>query len=101
MPGSKKKPEGPSPEQAEVLRRLVLDKQHRLFTMRGGFWTTHSTELRDFDPKVPVWHTGVLTVRAMEKKGWLKRTFVHPEGWRDERELTEAGLAAAAPKETP
>lgn len=96
-----KKPETPSPEQLEVLRQLAADPAHTLYRMPGGFWTTRATPMRAhvgqsryFEAHdVPAWHTGALTVRAMERRGWLCRTNVHPEEWRDERSLTEIGRA--------
>jgi hypothetical protein len=85
---------------------MVADPAGRIRRLQGGFWTTPSTPVgkhveqsRYYAPHdVPEWHTGALTIRAMEARGWLQRANVHPEEWRDERELTEAGRAVA-PKE--
>lgn len=103
-----KKAPAPSPEQLTVLRHMALDPACRLIRLPGGFWTTPSTPIkgkstgsRFYAPTdIPEWSTTVQTVRAMEKRGWVRRTNTHPEEWRDEREMTEAGRAQA-PKETP
>jgi hypothetical protein len=94
--------EVPSAEQAGVLRKLVDDPEHRLVRQQGGFWTTRSTATSHHVPTgryyeahdVPAWWTGTLTVRAMEKRGWLARANVTDKEWADERELTDEGRAA-------
>ncbi len=93
----------PSAEQATVLRKLVEDPLHRLKRLPGGFWVTPSTPMTgrvlapsrfDAGGAVPAWYTGTQTMHAMERRGWIQRVRVHPEEWRDERELTDVGRAA-------
>jgi hypothetical protein len=94
------KPKPPSGEQIKVLQKMVTNG--RLFRMPGGFWTV--TGVQNTFQKLdhggtylsPEWSTGTVTVRAMEKRGWIQRANVHPEDWRDEREVTEAGRAVLA-----
>ena len=85
-----------------MLRKLVDDPEHRLVRLQGGFWTTRSTPAsrmsgssRFYESRpVPAWYTGTLTVRSMEKRGWLKLAGVDARDWADERELTDEGRAA-------
>lgn len=90
---TQKKPT-PSPEQIIVLCHMNLNSPPRICRLPGGFWTTHFTPLSPSG--VPTWSTTIQTIRAMEKNGWLKRANVHSDklldDWRDERELTEAGI---------
>jgi len=37
------------------------------------------------------WSIGIETIRAMEKRGWLRRTGIFVEEWKDTRELTPLG----------
>jgi len=63
----------------------------RIHRLNGGFWTTTAMT---FDNRgIPDWSVTIPTIRAMEKRGWLRRRNVHTEEWRDERELTETGRA--------
>jgi hypothetical protein len=91
-----------SPEQTTALQKLLEDPHHRIRRLPGGFWTTPSTHAAALTPGrfdkgalIPTWYIGTQTIRAMEKRGWLRRVNVHAEEWRDERELTEAGHKAA------
>jgi len=59
----------------------------------GGFWTTPGMERKEHG--WPVWSTTVQTVQALERKGLLRRMFIYPEEWRDDRQLTEAWLDLA------
>lgn len=91
----------PSAEQLATLRRMSQDPAGRLIRLSGGFWTTPSTPIkgkstgsRFYAPTdIPEWNTTVQTVRAMEKRGWVRRTNTHAEEWRDEREMTDEGRA--------
>ena len=91
----------PSEAQIAVLERLTRGK--RLMRQPGGFWVLTGTYFPvPDDNSAPFeaaglvlnrWYTGTSTMRAMELKGWLRRTNVHPEPWRDEREITTEGVA--------
>ncbi len=88
----------PSPTQLDVLQHVAADPEGRLYRMPGGFWTTRATPMKEHSADVPAWSVGWQTIRAMEARGWLQRANVYPEardGWRDERELTEAGRTLA------
>ena len=85
----------PSPTQLDVLAQL-RKAGTKLVRWPGGFWTYDGcpsrTDLIDFGNEVPEWYTTLQTIRAMERRGWLVRTQVHPEEWRDERTVTIEGL---------
>lgn len=91
----------PTHTQLNALRRMV-ETQRTLRRWDGGFWTTdagpgcYAPRVRlgpGVDSAVPSWWVGIATVRAMERGGWVERTNVHPEEWRDERRITDAGRA--------
>lgn len=89
---TKRKPEQPTPHQLEALQKAAADGR-RLVRMTGGFWTVDS--LVRSDGHLPLWAAGTLTVRACERRGWLRRaestyrvSVLTPEG--------EAVVSAAA-----
>ena len=88
----------PSPEQAEVLKRILSSGSIERWP--GGFWTTpgQSFVLR-YHPavEIPAWSTTLQTVQAMEKRGWLVRVHKYADAWRDDRVLTALGVEAAKP----
>lgn len=55
----------------------------RLVRRPGGFWTTPNAGTNKYG--APFWYVSVQTVRAMERKGLLRRTHELPEEWRDPR----------------
>lgn len=83
----------PSTEQIKVLQRLI-ETGARLERRPGGFWVTTGTREvpsvtgRDMYPE---WSTTIQTVRALEKRGWLRRCNLDFEEWKDPRELTDEG----------
>lgn len=88
----------PTPTQLEALRRMAASPDRRLIPLRGGFWTcrgipTHTVGIGPGSFTAPDWSVTVQTMRAMEQRGWIARANVHAEDWRDERALTDAGLA--------
>jgi len=90
---------GPSLAQLEVIEKLTEPGSDGVLERwPGGFWTTPGIEWRwqkdiGHEPyRLPRWYTTVHTVRAMEKKGLLRRMGHHPEEWRDDRQITEAWL---------
>lgn len=95
-----RKDEPPSATQLDALRHMASSPDGRLIGLRGGFWTTRDTPTktvrrpdRDGDYVQPTWSVITLTMRALERKGWIVRANVWPEAWRDERVLTDAGRA--------
>jgi len=80
-----------SATQARVLKEMV--DGHRLFQLRGGFWTTSQTACSESG--IPSWSVDIRTVRAMEAKGLLQRCRVEVAEWKDNRTLTQAGYALA------
>ena len=92
----------PTPAQVEVLRKAMEDPQHRMHRLRGGFWTTPTTPMTgpvlppgrfgDGGP-TPEWYAASLTVFAMERKGWIRCVNRYKDAWKDDRELTDEGLA--------
>ena len=93
MPRKKKEPE-PSAPQALALFRMN-EYRSPLIRLPGGFWTVKRMKAEKVPGVgfVPLWHVGVSTVRAMEKRGWLRRLNEYPQEWRDTRAITvEGGL---------
>jgi len=87
-------PKKPSTTQIEVLREMSRSyAEGRVHREEGGFWTIDgmTRNVRG----VPDWWVTLQTIRAMESNGWVRRRNVHPEEWRDERELTDEGRALA------
>ena len=77
------------------LHKQVLETigKRPLIRMAGGFWTYEGSEVKPENlsqgiAAIPVWYIGTNTVRAMEKKGLLKRTNKYQEAWRDNRIAT-------------
>lgn len=75
-----------SPTQQKVLDTLAAAGASRLVRRPGGFWT-YPACLNKGKTDVPLWYVTVNTVRALEHKGYLERTFDYPEEWRDTRRL--------------
>ena len=87
-----------NPVQRVVLEHMKDGKP--IIRFPGGFWIVDTPAGKDkwgvpLDAKGgTLWHTGVQTIRAMEKRGWIQRTNKWPEEWRDERTITNEGLTA-------
>lgn len=82
-------PAGPrlSRAQREVMAKLATAQPPVLQRWPGGFWTTPGIATEANRPGVPVWWTGIATVRALETLGLLVRAERHLEEWRDDRRL--------------
>lgn len=82
----------PSKTQLALIARM-LETGQPVVRWPGGFWATKGTPEAKGKTGVPSWCVGTQTVMAMDRAGLLKRKNVHPEHWRDERELTESAIA--------
>jgi len=89
----------PSLTQLEVIEKLTEPGSDGvLVRWDGGFWAPTGTpwqwqkDIGHEAYRLPQWSTTVQTVRAMERKGLLRRLYRHPEEWRDDRQITEAWL---------
>lgn len=94
MPRKTKAAKVPNAVQLDALTHIAASPDGRLIWMRGGFWTCREVSTARVDHgtyAVPSWYVATLTVRAMERNGWVARTNTHPEDWKDERELTPLG----------
>lgn len=81
----------PTATQFIMLTRMVT-AGGRIFREPGGFWTVEGVART---PRgTPEWSVAVGTIQAAEQAGFVRRAFVHPEAWRDERVVTPEGLAA-------
>lgn len=91
----------PSPTQLKVIQR-ALAADGKIRRIPGGFWISGTPEMKaDGAPAIAfeqrcddVW-CDVRTIRAMEKRGWLRRTNEFAEEWRDTREVTPDGIKLA------
>jgi hypothetical protein len=97
----------PTETQLEALAKMEASGR-RLMRQPGGFWVLSGTyypvlsdtyhrqmaKLEAQGLERNEWRTITLTVRALEKYGWVRRVNVYPESWRDERELTDEGRHA-------
>lgn len=77
-----------TPFQLETIAALRKAGQTVLRRLPGGFWTYPGCP-DGAKPGVPEWYVTTQTVRAMEDRGLLARSNVHPEEWKDDRALTE------------
>lgn len=98
MPRKTKKPNEPNAVQLDALKHIARSPDGRLIWMKGGFWTCRGIKTRDVLQAqgkfhAPAWSVATLTVRAMERNGWIERTNTHAEDWKDERALTALGRA--------
>jgi hypothetical protein len=85
--------------QLEVIEKLTEPGSDGvLVRWDGGFWAPTGTpwqwqkDIGHEAYRLPQWSTTVQTVRAMERKGLLRRLYHHPEDWRDPRQITDAWL---------
>lgn len=85
--------------QLEVIEKLTEPGSDGvLVRWDGGFWAPPGTpwqwqkDIGHEAYRLPQWSTTVQTVRAMERKGLLRRLYHHPEDWRDPRQITAAWL---------
>ena len=77
-----------------AVQQEVIDKMKAtgslLYRWPGGFWTTKDRLPRVFlGPNPPSWYVTIGTVRALERKGLLCRTYVYEQEWEDIRQLKE------------
>jgi RNA:NAD 2'-phosphotransferase (TPT1/KptA family)/GNAT superfamily N-acetyltransferase/ADP-ribose pyrophosphatase YjhB (NUDIX family) len=100
----------PSPTQVAALQGMAAG-DGTIHREKGGFWIwgdyivgwdslglpifKGEEEGRHLEPRPWV---DIRTVRAMESRGWVKRTNKFPEEWRDNRKITDAGRALIAGK---
>lgn len=81
-----------SEHQKRVLK-ILQDRGSKLMRFPGGFWVTLDAKMRGHilspEPVSGEFWTDIRTIRAMERKGVLERTFIFTEEWRDTRQLTK------------
>lgn len=87
-----KPPKQPNAVQLDALKHMAASPDGRLVWKSGGFWTGRDVPLNERG--APTWYIPTLTMRAMERHGWITRTNTHAEGWKDERTLTDLGRAS-------
>lgn len=74
----------PSPTQQQVIDKLT-ETGKWLYRFGGGFWTWDGCPIDERG--VPTWYVTIQTVRAMETKGLLERSWFYVEEWKDHRHL--------------
>jgi hypothetical protein len=92
----------PTPTQLDGLQHMADGKA--LYRVKGGFWTVDPVTSYDTfgipkgEDGNTIWYVPTRTMEAMEKRGWVARANKYPEVWKDDRVITEAGLAAIGKK---
>jgi hypothetical protein len=69
----------------------------RVWPMKGGWWTVDKVThlLIEPEPQSSSGIVGTLTIRALERRGALKRAMVEQRDWLDARDVTDVGRKLA------
>lgn len=79
-----------SPTQQQVIEKLGETRSF-LYRVGGGFWTYDGCGISAAG--IPEWWVSWQTVRSMERKGLLVRSWYYVEDWKDHRDLPRKGEA--------
>ena len=85
----------PTETQLSALARMAAG-DGTVWRVPGGFWISRKPDKvgshgEPVSGETTTPSCDIRTVRAMEKRGWVRRENVYPEEWRDTRRITDAG----------
>jgi len=66
--------------QAKVLSMMAESPDRRIHRLPGGFWTVKGVGI-GFLGRVPAWYCSIRTLRALEKRGLIRRCVVNMPSW--------------------